>query len=404
MHVIIVDTTLTTPPTGGAHTFLVDLTEELIRKGWQVSVVSQPGSDSGIADALRDRGAELVMHLWQAHHLPEEKATRLSRLVNERKPDVYVVSASPDVGWLTLPLLDGSIATFSIAHNDVGAFYEPLKHYHSFIDCAIGVSEAIHKKIVRDCGVNPDRARYIPYGVRPLSQDEISARTKDDARPLMIGYVGRLVQEQKRVMEFVPLVRELASRGTSFQLKIIGDGPDRNELERRFTAAGLSAYVEFTGWLTVSRVKDLLRTFDIFLLLSDYEGLPVALLEAMAHGVLPVVTQIESGNTQLVRNGQNGYVLPVGDVVGFAKQIDQLARDRQTLLDIGRAAWETSKEYSIEQMTHNYIAAFTETAQAARARRERDGLTADYPVMSSCRSKYPFWLRKIKQRVITLAS
>ena len=404
MHVVIVDTTFTTPPTGGAHTFLVDLSTILVSRGWQVSVVSQPGHDQAIGRALIEGGAEVTMKLWQRRHLPEEKASRLANWVNRERPDAYVVSASPDVGWLALPLLDSSIATFTIAHNDVGAFYEPLKHYRPFVDCAIGVREAINQKIIRDCGVPVERARQIPYGVQPISLEQLAERSSEPEHPLAIGYVGRIVQEQKRVLDFVPLVRELTNLNVSFQLEIIGDGPDRNDLERQLKAMGAGKDVEFTGWLSPEKVKTKLAALDVFLLLSDYEGLPVALLEAMAHGVVPVVTRIESGNTQLVRDGENGFVLPVGDAAGFAARLEALAGDREALAGLGRAAWETSKQYSIETMADNYAAAFTEVAERVSTRREREGVGANYPVMNSCRSKYPFWLRRIKQRVITLGS
>jgi glycosyltransferase involved in cell wall biosynthesis len=162
--------------------------------------------------------------------------------------------------------------------------------------------------------------------------------------------------------------------------------------------------VEFTGWLSPEKVRAKLRTLDAFLLLSEYEGLPVALLEAMAHGVVPVVTKIESGNTQLVRDGENGFVLPVGDTASFAARLASLASDREALTEFGRAAWETSKQYSIERMVDNYAAVFMEIAQRVSTRREREGVGANYPVMNSCRSKYPSWLRRIKQRVVTLGS
>src|SRR5256885_1411880 len=404
MHVVIVDTTFTTPPTGGSHTFLVDLSAALVSRGARVSIVSQPGPDQAIGRALIESGADVTMNLWQRQHLPEEKASRLANWVNHERPDAYVVSASPDVGWLALPLLDSAIATFTIAHNDVGAFYEPLKHYHPFVDCAIGVSETIHQKIIRDCGVPVERARHIPYGVQPMALEQLGERGSELERPLAIGYVGRIVQEQKRVMDFVPLVRELTDRDVPFQLEIIGNGPDRSELERQLKATGLAAQVEFTGWLSPDKVKAKLGALDVFLLLSDYEGLPVALLEAMAHGVVPVVTRIESGNTQPVRDGENGFVLPVGDSASFAARLESLASDREALAAFGRAAWETSKQYSIEKMADNYAAAFTEVAQRVSARREREGVGANYPVMNSCRSKYPFWLRRIKQRVVTLGS
>src|SRR5256885_15246668 len=116
MHVVIVDTILTIPPTGGAHTFLVDLSRVLVSRGARVSVVSRPGPDQAIGRTLIKSGAEVKLKLWQRRHLPEEKASRLANWVNQERPDAYVVSQSPDAGWLTLPMLDSSIATFTIAH------------------------------------------------------------------------------------------------------------------------------------------------------------------------------------------------------------------------------------------------------------------------------------------------
>src|SRR5437763_3821308 len=126
MHVVIVDTTFTTPPTGGAHTFLVDLSAALVSRGARVSIVSQPGPDQAIGRALIEGGADVTMNLWQRQHLPEEKASRLANWVNQERPGAYVVSASPDVGWLALHLLDSAIATLSNAKNEVGGLYESL--------------------------------------------------------------------------------------------------------------------------------------------------------------------------------------------------------------------------------------------------------------------------------------
>jgi len=397
MNIVFIDNFLTIPPTGGAHTFLVDLAAALVKRGWEVSVVTQPGPESGISTALLAGGANVIMDLWTNRDLPEEKAAKLASWVNAFHPDAFVVSASPDVGWLALPYLHPSIATFSIAHNDVGAFYEPLKHYQSFIDVAIGVSEAIHRKLIEECGVPPERARQIPYGVSTVPAEEISGlRNFEGSGPLKIGYVGRLVQEQKRVMDFVPLVRELGREKVPFELHLIGAGPDRAALENALAQERLSERVKFLGWLGPAQVKAELRKLDVFILLSDYEGLPVALLEAMGHGVTPLVTRIESGNNELVRDGENGLVVDVGDIKGFAKRLQSLSTDRKKLAELSRAAWMESQKYSLERMADSYAATF-EHAAAVSSRKDRKGVISPYPVMRSCRSKYPFWLRKVKR-------
>jgi glycosyltransferase involved in cell wall biosynthesis len=406
MRIIIIDTTLTTPPTGGAQTFLVELGGALVERGWTVSVVTQPGPVEEIVASLRRAGVEVREDIWAASDLPEERAARLAAWAGAQRPDVYVVSISPDAGWLALPLLDAHIATVTIAHNDVSAFYEPLKHYHPFVDCAVGVSEDIHRKIVERCHIPAERARRIAYGVHPVAPDEAEARCADSAdgdAPLRVGYVGRLVQSQKRVFDFVPLAEELRRRGVAFELQLIGDGSERAALEEEFKKRGLGGSVRFRGWLSPPEVERRLLELDVFLLLSDYEGLPVALLEAMGHALVPVVTAIESGSAEVVRDGESGFVVQVGDVVGAAERLALLARDRETLRRMKHAAWERSREFSVGAMVENYLDCFKRLTGGGSARAYRKGVPRPYPIMQSCASQYPAWLRKLKARLLVLA-
>ncbi len=403
MHAVIVDTTLTTPPTGGGQTFLIELCRAFTQMSWRMSVVTQPGPEGAVVGSLEKVGAEMHDNIWRRADLPEERGRALAAWVNSESPDVYVISISPDAGWLALPSLDPSIPTVSIAHNDVSAFYEPLKYYHLFIDAAVGVSETIHRKIIEQCGIPSERATHIPYGVNSLTLEQVSEvlaqRRKRDA--LRICYVGRLVQEQKRVLEFVPLAAELERRDVPFDLHLIGDGSERKSLESQFRDQGLEHRVTLWGWLTPREITAKLLELDVFVLLSDHEGLPVALLEAMAHGLVPVVTNIESGNVQLVEDGQNGYVFPVGDIDLVVDHLKQLGENPDLLLRMRTAAWQTSQKFSSAKMVDRYLFCFAEAKMKTRVRGYRAGVSCAYPPMPSCRSKYPLWLRKLKARLLS---
>lgn len=406
MHAVFIDTTMTTPPTGGSHKFLVDLCAPLAARGWSVSFVAQPGPERGVVEALRAAGADVREHVWRESHLPEERAARLAEWVNSIRPDAYVISTSPDAGWLALPLLDASIPTIAIAHNDVGAYYEPLKHYGELVDCAVSVSREIERKTVEECGVQRERARRIPYGVYTLPEAEALARVDASTAgggPLKIGYIGRVVVEQKRVLEMAPLASELERRGVDFELHIVGDGEARGRLEAEFERAGVVGRVKFWGWLAPEEVRRRLSELDIFLLMSGYEGLSVALLEAMGHALAPVVTDIRSGTGEVVEDGRSGFLVPVGDIGTFADRIEQLARDPLRLASLKRGAWEASRAYTVERMADSYVECF-EAARALSAQRDA-GVRRQpgFPVMPSCRSRYPFWLRKIKRGVLVSA-
>lgn len=396
---------MTTPPTGGAHTFLVDLCAPLAGRGWRASFVTQPGPERGIVEALRGAGGRINDRLWPASSLPEERAERLAAWVNGARPDAYVISASPDAGWLALPLLDPDIPTLSVAHNDVGAFYEPLKHYGEFVDCAVSVSREIHRRTLEECGVPPERARRIPYGVDSLGEEGARARAESslEGGPLRIGYVGRLVQEQKRVLEMAPLASELARRGVDFELHVVGEGGERAALEAEFGRRGVSGRVKFWGWLGPPEVKRRLKELDVFLLMSDYEGLSVALLEAMGHALAPVVTGIRSGTGEVVVDGRSGFIVPVGDTQKFAECLERLARDRRLLASLRAGAWEASRPYTVGRMADEYVRCFAEAREINRARGARARRQPGFPVMPACRSPYPFWLRKIKRRVLVAA-
>ena len=401
MHVVFVDTTLTTPPTGGAQTFLVILAEKLVAQGWTITLVTQPGPEQAIVAALRTVGADVVDNIWSASELPEERAELLAAWVHEHRPDVYVVSISPDVGWLALPLLDKNTATMSIAHCDVAAFYDPVAHYHAVIDCAVGVSDEIRRRLIADCHVPPNRTLHIPYGIHCLPRDEALKRfsSPNERVSLQIGYIGRLTEYQKRVMDFVPLVSELDRRGVDFQLHLIGDGEDRSKLEQAFNGVTSRDRVTFWGWLSPEEVKQHLLKLDVYLLMSAFEGLPVALLEAMGCALAPVVSGIASGNGQVVRDGENGFIAPISDVATFAERLERLSTDTDLLRSMKKAAWETSREYSAERMVERYVDSFEHLTRPDFPREHR-AITQPYPIMESCKSPYPIWLRKLKRRFL----
>jgi glycosyltransferase involved in cell wall biosynthesis len=402
MQIVLVDTTLTTPPTGGPHTFLVALARELVHLGWSVAVVTQRGPDVSACRALVRVGARVVVDLWRSWHLPEERARRLAAWVRAERPDIFVVSNSQESGWLALPLLPPSLPTVTVAHGDMPAYYQPLCHYAAFVDAAVGVSAEVARKLTATSSMPGERTHAIPYGIEPLGEAEALRQVAPrPGAPLRIGYIGRVVQEYKRVFDMVPLAQELVRRGVPFQLDVVGDGADRRALEAAFTQAGLSSRVRFWGWQSGPELTRRFQELDVLLLLSDSEGMPVAMLEAMGHALVPVVTRLPSGTAEVVRDGENGYLVGVGDFGAFADRLGELARDPTTLARMRHAAWQTSQDYSVTRMVERYVTCFKNLTSPHFPRDHRPA-AADYPVMPSCRSRYPFWLRKVKWRLAAL--
>jgi colanic acid/amylovoran biosynthesis glycosyltransferase len=128
--------------------------------------------------------------------------------------------------------------------------------------------------------------------------------------------VGRLC-EQKGQLLLVEAARELARSGLPFQLTLVGDGPLRAPLEQRIAEYGLTGQVIITGVATGAQVQQHLLNSRAFVLPSFGEGLPVAIMEALALG-RPVISTYIAGIPELVRSGENGWLVPAGSVTELA--------------------------------------------------------------------------------------
>lgn len=144
--------------------------------------------------------------------------------------------------------------------------------------------------------------RYIPYGV-----DLDSIKTTFDSANFNVIYIGRLEKQQKQVERVLDVFISTCSLSPHIKCYLIGDGSEKNNLINKINSSGLSNQIVLTGALKKNEIKEYLKKSHVFVLMSDYEGLPVALLEAMSFGVVPVVRKIESGIPELVHDSVTGF-------------------------------------------------------------------------------------------------
>jgi glycosyltransferase involved in cell wall biosynthesis len=404
MHVVLVDHFLKTPPTGGTHTCLVNLCTTLSKDQHQVSVITEAGPEATLANLIEESGCKVYDNVWSAIDLPEDRARKLADWVNERQADVFVVSVSPDAGWLALPLLNPYTATACITHSDGPTFYRPARHYRNFVDCAVGVSKETCSQMIAQCGMPPERVHHIPYGVPALTFEELPAYCTAPANDLRLAYIGRLVQSQKRVLDIIPLVEEMARRSLPVEFQIIGDGDEREILQTQLAGHVSNGTVTFWGWLNPFAVRQRLRVLDAMVLFSDCEGLPLALLEGMAHATIPIVTAIPSGAAEIIKDGENGFLVPVADISQFADRLELLCQDPQRIVTMKRAAWETGQSYSVRRMANSYVECFEHAKKERLARDPSNETPQTFPPMASCVSPYPFWARRIRRRLTVAMS
>jgi glycosyltransferase involved in cell wall biosynthesis len=221
-------------------------------------------------------------------------------------------------------------------------------------DRVLAVSDAVREHVIAR-GALPERISIAPNGV-DHARFELPPL---DPRPApTIAAIGRLI-ENKGPDLLVDAAGLLAAEGLQFDVVFVGDGPMRAALEARASELGLDGRVRFTG--QVADVVPWLSEAEIVVRSSYSEGLPLAVLEAMAAGRCNVVSDI-GPNRELIRDGETGLAFRCGDSDDLARALRRAVTDPAHRAAMGRAAREASLPYTWGRMAALHAAAFAELA------------------------------------------
>jgi glycosyltransferase involved in cell wall biosynthesis len=139
----------------------------------------------------------------------------------------------------------------------------------------------------------------------------------------------------------------LESRGQAFTCKLIGDGPERCALESLGARLGIAGRLRFMGAIAHQQTLSLVSEADVFVLASFAEGLPVALMEAMALGI-PCVSTTIAGIPELIKNGENGLLTAPSNVHDLCFALERLAKNPDLRRHLGKnARAEVEERYNL---------------------------------------------------------
>lgn len=280
---------------GGLERMVVTLSRGLIARGWDVSVAAYLGDGPLLAE-LEEAGIHATLLREQGRALPGAIAS----LAAARRADLLhthhlgpFIYAAPAAALMGLPLVhtEHSHELYDTSrHRMVGR----LMHH---VAAVTSVSAEIDRWRQRALHAPP--SLVIPNGVAAPKRP--AAHSRNDGR-FVLGCVARLAPEKSHqtLLDAVATLPDV-------RLVLVGDGPQRGWIEAEVTRRGLSDRVELLGART--DVAQLYQTFDAVALTSSREGLPLALLEAMSHG-LPVVSTAVGEIPALLADGAGALVAP----------------------------------------------------------------------------------------------
>jgi colanic acid/amylovoran biosynthesis glycosyltransferase len=327
-----------------SETFVVDELRGLLAAGDEIVVYARRDGEAGVADDLR----QLVIGPGTA--VPPARAVRSALALRERG----ALHAACEAAWLARRVrADHAHAHFAFGAASVALLYGRIggagasftAHAHDLyggVACpALGRKVAAARwaaapsehgaRRLRECASPRDRGKVVVQrnGVAALDAGQ------PESPPRVVG-VGRLVPKKG----FDVLVRAAHGLPPDVVVEIVGDGPQRAELE-----ALVRGRVRFSGALSHAQALARLSGASAFALpcrelpSGDRDGLPVALVEAMRAG-LPVVTTAVGGIPELVRDGETGLLVAPGDDVALAAALRSMLQDGGRLAAAGRAASE----------------------------------------------------------------
>lgn len=214
------------------------------------------------------------------------------------------------------------------------------------------VSDAIRGYVCREVGLDPQRVSTVHNGIAAAAA---RPRPADAARPLTFITVGRLAPVKNHALMLRAFAR-FARSEVPARLVIVGDGAERSALEALARAAQVAEQIEFAGFH--NDVDALLAAADVFLLSSHYEGISMALLEAMRCGLPAIGTRV-GGIPETIVDGETGLLVAPGDEERFAAAMAQLARSPALRAAMGeRARAFLRREFSLDAMLAKYVALY----------------------------------------------
>jgi starch synthase (maltosyl-transferring) len=241
---------------------------------------------------------------------------------------------------------------------------EQRNSYHSIVEnlsCRMSdrvtcVSRGVADFVRRRAHVPASRLVVVPNGI---AADSMALASPSDRAALGVArnsvlavFVGRL-DAQKGLELLLEAMRQVYSRLPQLELLLVGAGPQRGELEQISRRLGIESRTRFLGFRT--DVPAILSCADLFILPSRWEGMPNAVLEAMAAG-LPVIATKTEGTRELVRHGETGWLVPIGNASELAQAMLELTSDQERRTRWGRQGREVvRRDFSLAAMIRHYV-------------------------------------------------
>lgn len=331
---------------GGAQRHLVEVLRRLDRQRFSPQVWTLRGEGELLQEAeqldIPIRSFGLGSRLQDLHTIPLfYHAIRVLRQEHVQIVHTYLSFANI-IGTLTAAC--ARVPVLLISKRSLDSYHKKLEAWshwaiNRFADKVIANADAVKDFVIKTEGCPADKIVVIPNGVNDEfvangSREKERAALGFGAHDCVIGTLGRLAWKKGQEY-FLEAAATILRTEPQVTFALVGDGPLRSQLEEKTRALGIASRVKFLGQRLDSQA--MISLFDIFVLPSVIEGMPNALLEAMALEK-PVVVTDAGGNAEVVQHDKTGLVVPIRNAEAMAQAVLRLLREKALARHFASAA------------------------------------------------------------------
>ena len=321
---------------GGAERVCCNLANSLVEKGHEVTILTVSTSQNtsyAVNENVKLESLETTKRIKNNTLRMLVKQLNLISFIRKKSTDVYIVMLPRTIRslmffrrFINAPIIFSERANPESYDKKT---QKVLKKAANFADGIVFQTELAQKWYLPYI---KNRSVIIPNAINP----EFIRPIYGGEREKIIVSVGRLT-EQKNFKLLLDAFCDVYSEFTEYKLRIYGKGPLENELRTYAESLGINDRVQFMGY--VSNIPEELEKSSIFVLSSDFEGMPNALLEAMAVSLPCISTDCPAGGSAfLIDNGKNGLLVPMKDKTKMVEAMRILLSDENYAMNLGKNA------------------------------------------------------------------
>ena len=337
---------------GGAEKSIAQLAN-IFSKKEDVSLLTLCGSDNPINYRLSPNVK--LIHAGVASSIQNKifsltslkRILHLRKIIKNEKPEIVISFVEKTNIFILISLIFSQIQvivcerTVPLVH-DIGFFWNFLRRvFYPFARFVVFQTKFSRKQLR---WVKDENSKVIPNFLLPLKKSKTSRKKR-------IITVGRLSKEKDQKI-IVQAFAFLNQKYPDWELLFIGDGPEREFIEKEISKYSLEKSVKILGWK-----KDphkIITESEIFVLTSKFEGFPNALMEAMALGCACISTDCPAGPREIIQDGENGILIPVGDINSLSLNIERLIKEPKFRRRLGKNAQKVGTIFSIDKILQDW--------------------------------------------------